>query len=315
MALTLSPALAAIIIKAHHGEKRGFFRWFENAFARLTTGYVGGVARADPGLADRAAAFAAVIAGIVLMFRILPGSFVPDEDQGYFFVIVEAPDTASQGVVGLLADQAQKIVSADPAVQDVAAGQRLQPGRRPVPQQRGRAVRVDEAVRGAQGRLAAELRRAAAAEPAVRRAQGGLRLRHQPAVDPGPGHHRRLRVLHPEPRRRRSARHRRSAAGLPGRGAAAARTAGRHHHLPRRDAAAVRRPRPQQGRGARRAGAGGVPDDAELLRLVDRRAVQPVQPRLVGGAAGRRRVPRRPGRLQQGLRPLAAPARWCRCRR
>ena len=32
MALTLSPALAAIIIKAHHGEKKGFFRWFENGF-------------------------------------------------------------------------------------------------------------------------------------------------------------------------------------------------------------------------------------------------------------------------------------------
>ena len=35
MALTLSPALAAIIIKAHHGEKNGFFRWFENGFERL----------------------------------------------------------------------------------------------------------------------------------------------------------------------------------------------------------------------------------------------------------------------------------------
>ena len=120
MALTLSPALAAIIIKAHHGEKKGFFRWFENAFARLTAGYVGGVARVIQGWPIALAAFAAVIAGIVLMFRILPGSFVPDEDQGYFFVVVEAPDTASQAVVGVLAERAQKIVSADPAVQDVA---------------------------------------------------------------------------------------------------------------------------------------------------------------------------------------------------
>jgi len=120
MALTLSPALAAIIIKAHHGEKRGFFRWFENAFARLTDGYVGGVARAIQGWPLALAAFALVIAGIVLMFRVLPGSFVPDEDQGYFFVVVEAPETASQGVVGQLADRVQKIVSADAAVQDVA---------------------------------------------------------------------------------------------------------------------------------------------------------------------------------------------------
>jgi len=120
MALTLSPALAAIIIKGHHGEKKGFFRWFENAFDRLTSGYVGIVARAIHGWPIALAAFGAVIAGIVLMFRILPGSFVPDEDQGYFFAIVEAPDTASQRVVGALTDKAYKIVAADPAVQDVA---------------------------------------------------------------------------------------------------------------------------------------------------------------------------------------------------
>jgi len=120
MALTLSPALAAIIIRSHHGEKKGFFRWFENAFARLTDGYVGIVARAIRGWPIALAAFAAVIAGIVLMFRILPGSFVPDEDQGYFFVVVEAPDTASLGIVGGLADKAYRIAAADPAVQDVA---------------------------------------------------------------------------------------------------------------------------------------------------------------------------------------------------
>ena len=120
MALTLSPALAAIIIRAHHGEKKGFFRWFESGFARLTAGYAGAVARAIRGWPIALAAFALVIAGIVLMFRVLPGSFVPDEDQGYFFVVIEAPDTASQGVVGQLAERAQEIASADPAVQDVA---------------------------------------------------------------------------------------------------------------------------------------------------------------------------------------------------
>ena len=120
MALTLSPALAAIIIKAHHGEKKGFFRWFENVFAKLTSGYAGGVARMIQGWPISLVAFAVVIAGIVVMFRILPGSFVPDEDQGYFFVMVEAPDTASQPYVGALAKQAQQIASADPAVQDVA---------------------------------------------------------------------------------------------------------------------------------------------------------------------------------------------------
>jgi len=120
MALTLSPALAAIIIKAHHGEKKGFFRWFENGFHRLTQGYVGGVARLIQGWPIALLVFGAVIAGILVMFRVLPGSFVPDEDQGYFFVVVEAPDTASLGYVGALTEQAQRIIAADPAVQDVA---------------------------------------------------------------------------------------------------------------------------------------------------------------------------------------------------
>src|SRR5512139_873930 len=81
MALTLSPALAAIIIKAHHGEKKGFFRWFENGFGKLTSGYVGGVARAVQAWPVTLGLFIAVLAGIFLMFRALPGSFVPDEDQ------------------------------------------------------------------------------------------------------------------------------------------------------------------------------------------------------------------------------------------
>lgn len=121
MALTLSPALAAIIIKAHQGEKKGFFRWFERSFERLTEGYVGGVARAIRGWPITLLAFGAVIAGILLMFRVLPGSFVPDEDQGYFFVVVEAPDTASQGYVAEVVQKVEKIVAADPSVQDVAS--------------------------------------------------------------------------------------------------------------------------------------------------------------------------------------------------
>jgi len=120
MALTLSPALAAILVKAHHGEKKGFFRWFENGFDRLTKGYVAAVARMIQGWPLALAAFGVVIAGILLLFRILPGSFVPDEDQGYFFVIVEAPDAASQGYVAGIVRQVEEILANEPAVQDVA---------------------------------------------------------------------------------------------------------------------------------------------------------------------------------------------------
>jgi multidrug efflux pump len=120
MALTLSPALAAIIIKAQHGEKRGFFRWFENGFERLRRGYVGGVAVAMRAWPVALLVYAGILAAIVVMFRVLPSSFVPDEDQGYFFSIIVAPDTASIDVVAQIAERARGIVAADPAVQDVA---------------------------------------------------------------------------------------------------------------------------------------------------------------------------------------------------
>jgi len=121
MALTLSPALAAIIIKAHHGEKKGFFRWFENSFEALRKGYLGTVARVVQAWPLSLAVFGAVVFGIVSMFRILPSSFVPDEDQGYFFVVVQAPDTASLEVLKRLTEKAAKIVSADPAVANIAS--------------------------------------------------------------------------------------------------------------------------------------------------------------------------------------------------
>ena len=120
MALTLSPALAAIILKAHHGEKKGFFKWFETTFERVRLGYIGGVGRVISNPVKGLVAFCAVIAAVLALFRILPTSFVPDEDQGYFFVAMAVPDSASQAVTGKLAMEAEKILLADPAVQDVA---------------------------------------------------------------------------------------------------------------------------------------------------------------------------------------------------
>jgi multidrug efflux pump len=119
MALTLSPALAAIIIKAHHGKKNRFFQAFENGFERLRQGYVGNVARIIQAWPLSLAVFGAIIAGILFMFKIIPASFVPDEDQGYFFVVAQVPDTASLNVVGDFTRRIEQIMLEDPAVQDV----------------------------------------------------------------------------------------------------------------------------------------------------------------------------------------------------
>ncbi len=119
MALTLSPALAAIIIKAHHGKKNRFFLMFENAFGALQRGFLGRAVRVIQLWPVSLIVFGGVVAGILLMFRILPASFVPDEDQGYFFVLAQTSDTASLNVTSRFSKELEQIVLKDPAVQDV----------------------------------------------------------------------------------------------------------------------------------------------------------------------------------------------------
>jgi multidrug efflux pump len=119
MALTLSPALAALIIKAHHGEKNRLFRAFESGFETLRKAYLSGAARVIGLWPIGLVAFGGVIAGILLMFRVLPASFVPEEDQGYFFVVAQVQDAASLSVTSRFTKELEAILLKDPAVQDV----------------------------------------------------------------------------------------------------------------------------------------------------------------------------------------------------
>src|ERR1051325_9986737 len=97
-ALTLSPALSALILKPKT-ESRGplarFFAWFNRAFTRATNGYVrlsGAILRKSVVAVALLAGFA--VAGVWIGGK-LPGSFVPDEDQGYFYLNVQLPNAAS----------------------------------------------------------------------------------------------------------------------------------------------------------------------------------------------------------------------------
>ena len=123
MALTLSPALAAIIIKAHHGEKKRFFRWFENGFERLRTRLRRRRGARDPGAGrSRSSPSRGIIAGVVLHVphRCRRAS-CPRRTRATSSSPIIAPDTANLEVVAKLTERVQKIVSADPAVQDVAS--------------------------------------------------------------------------------------------------------------------------------------------------------------------------------------------------
>jgi multidrug efflux pump len=95
VALTLSPALAALLLKPGHHEKKGFFRWFDNTFNRMTAGYARAVRLVIKRFIMGLVFFAALIALAVVMVKHIPGAFLPPEDQGYLLGAVIMPDAAS----------------------------------------------------------------------------------------------------------------------------------------------------------------------------------------------------------------------------
>ncbi|MGA7235805.1 MAG: multidrug efflux RND transporter permease subunit [Bryobacteraceae bacterium] len=97
-ALSLSPALAALLLKPRvqsRGPLARFFGWFNRMFGRTTNGYV----RVSGAILRKSAVAMLLLAGFgVAGFWIggkLPTSFVPDEDQGYFYLNVQLPNAAS----------------------------------------------------------------------------------------------------------------------------------------------------------------------------------------------------------------------------
>ena len=100
VAIVLTPALCATILKPlhkgeHHGNS-GFFGWFNRNFERSSRTYQGAVR----GILNRSARFMvifAVLAGVMLfLFTRVPGSFLPEEDQGLLFSMVNAPAGSTQ---------------------------------------------------------------------------------------------------------------------------------------------------------------------------------------------------------------------------
>ena len=96
VALTLTPALCALLLKPEHGARsERLFRPFNNGFAWVTRRFLWAV---DLALHHRAVAlllFAGLIAGAAFLFTRVPGSFVPPEDQGYIIAAAALPDGAT----------------------------------------------------------------------------------------------------------------------------------------------------------------------------------------------------------------------------
>jgi multidrug efflux pump len=99
VALTLSPALCATLLKPAakgHYERKGFFGWFNRTFNRATGGYQKGVRHILGRVGRYMAIYLAIIVVLGLLFVRLPGSFLPDEDQGLMFTQISLPVGATK---------------------------------------------------------------------------------------------------------------------------------------------------------------------------------------------------------------------------
>src|SRR5712675_810650 len=122
-ALTLSPALAGLLLRPTPlaGESRGalgrFFGAFNRYFERSTNSFVrlsGGMIR--KGALVMALLAVCVIAGVLFSSH-LPSSFLPDEDQGYLYVNMQLPNSASIERTAEAAEQVEKVLADTPGVE------------------------------------------------------------------------------------------------------------------------------------------------------------------------------------------------------
>ena len=125
-ALTLSPALGALLLKPRDeqsgkGPLGRFFGWFNRGFARITDGYTSICSLL---IRKLAIAILLLVGFIVLaggLGKIVPSSFLPDEDQGYFIMNVQLPEAASLQRTAAVMNQINEILKHEPGIEHYAA--------------------------------------------------------------------------------------------------------------------------------------------------------------------------------------------------
>ena len=118
VALTLTPALCALLLQSKH-EESAFFRPFNRAFETLTKRYTWTVNKTLHHRIIGTIACLVILGGSIAMFRAVPGSFVPSEDQGYLISALMLPDGASLQRTRVTGDQFQRQLKENEAVDKV----------------------------------------------------------------------------------------------------------------------------------------------------------------------------------------------------
>ena len=128
LALTLTPALCATLLKPHDDTARKgkigaffdrFFARFNGWFGRTTDRYQGGVGKMLASPLRWLGVFAAMVLVTGLLFTRLPGSFLPQEDQGYLITVVQAPPGATSQRTAEATKQVKAFFAEQPQVANI----------------------------------------------------------------------------------------------------------------------------------------------------------------------------------------------------
>ncbi len=119
-ALTLSPALAALLLKPPGEDKSvldRFFNWFNRWFGVATDKFMVLTGFFTHKIGRAAILLLALVTGVVLLFRIVPAGFVPEEDQAYIMAGVIMPDSTSLQRTDAVMKQVEDILGEYEAIQ------------------------------------------------------------------------------------------------------------------------------------------------------------------------------------------------------
>ena len=121
VALTLTPSLCVMILKADHERSGRFFGWFNRGFGWVTRRYTGGVAWMIRRGFIGVTLFAGMVAVAAGLWQITPTSLVPDEDQGYYIAAVILPDGATLERTDRVVDEVVRAIKSNPANENAVA--------------------------------------------------------------------------------------------------------------------------------------------------------------------------------------------------
>jgi multidrug efflux pump len=123
VALTLTPAMCASMLKHSAPSQRGmfawfnrFFAWFNRGFERFTLGFGGAVILMIKRMSIAFILLAFLVWALVHLFRTTPTSFVPNEDQGYLMAMLVMPDASSLKRTSAASSMVDEIFAKQPAV-------------------------------------------------------------------------------------------------------------------------------------------------------------------------------------------------------